>query len=41
MKGEVDNGQVFVVTDNENEWAKIEYEEGQEGWVYVRYLDIL
>lgn len=37
----VDNGQVFVVTDNENEWAKIEYEEGQEGWVYVRYLDIL
>ena len=37
----VDNGQVFVVLDTENEWAKIEYGEEEEGWVYKNYLDFL
>jgi len=34
----VENGQVFIITDTQDAWKKIEYEEGKEGWVFIRYI---
>lgn len=37
----VENGQVFIITDTQDAWKKIEYEEGKEGWVFIRYIKTL
>lgn len=37
----VENGQVFIITDTEDAWKKIIYEEGKEGWVFIRYIKTL
>lgn len=34
----VENGKVFIITDTQDAWKKIEYEDGKEGWVFIRYI---
>lgn len=34
----VENGQIFIITDTQDAWKKIVYEEGKEGWVFIRYI---
>jgi len=34
----VENGQIFIITDTQDAWKKIIYEEGEEGWVFIRYI---
>jgi hypothetical protein len=37
----VENGQVFIIKDTQDAWKKIEYEDGKEGWVFIRYIKSL
>ena len=37
----VENGQIFIITDTQDAWKKIVYEEGKEGWVFIRYIKSL
>lgn len=36
--GQVDTGAIFVVKEESNNWFKIEYKPGAEGWVIGRYV---
>ncbi|WKZ30750.1 MAG: SH3 domain-containing protein [Candidatus Dojkabacteria bacterium] len=36
--GQVDSGAIFVVKESQNNWYKIEYEPGADGWVIGRYI---
>lgn len=37
----VDPGEEFVLVDEQDDWYKIEYEEGEEGWISATYAEKL
>jgi len=41
LVGEVPVGRIYVTTDSQNGWHKIEYSNGLEGWVYGKYTKVV